>query len=121
LEEFFDQGGTIVDRCPIDRSPRHEFGKGIRARHSDGWNLLCWHADESTQHSREIRATTCRSRVEPTVVYPTPPAHRGTAKEPRERVGVGSEKWSSTRPIADVRQRPTPKRPVADIVSEQRR
>ena len=35
--------------------------------------------------------------------------------------GVISRPARSTRPVAGDRQRPTPKRPVADIVSEQRR
>ncbi len=35
--------------------------------------------------------------------------------------GVISRPTHSTRPVAGDRQRPTPKRPVADIVSEQRR
>ena len=35
--------------------------------------------------------------------------------------GVISRPTRSTRPVAGDRQRPTPKRPVADIVSEQRR
>ena len=35
--------------------------------------------------------------------------------------GVISRPTKSTRPVAGGRQRPTPKRPVSDIVSEQRR
>lgn len=35
--------------------------------------------------------------------------------------GIISRPSSSTRPVAGDRPRPTPKRPVADIVSEQRR
>ena len=35
--------------------------------------------------------------------------------------GIISRPTRSTRPVAGHRQRPTPKRPVADIVSEQRR
>ncbi len=35
--------------------------------------------------------------------------------------GVISRPTRSTRPVAGDRQRPTPKRPVADIVNEQRR
>jgi len=35
--------------------------------------------------------------------------------------GVISRPTRSTRPVAGDRQRPTPKRPVADIVSERRR
>jgi prevent-host-death family protein len=35
--------------------------------------------------------------------------------------GVISRPMRSTRPVAGDRQRPTPKRPVADIVGEQRR
>jgi prevent-host-death family protein len=35
--------------------------------------------------------------------------------------GVISRPTTSTRPVAGDRHRPTPKRPVADIVSEQRR
>ena len=45
----------------------------------------------------------------------TPAIDRLTAQ------GVISRPTHSTRPVAGDRQRPTPKRPVADIVSEQRR
>jgi prevent-host-death family protein len=45
----------------------------------------------------------------------TPAIDRLTAQ------GVISRPTHRTRPVAGDRQRPTPKRPVADIVSEQRR
>jgi prevent-host-death family protein len=45
----------------------------------------------------------------------TPAIDRLTAE------GVISRPTHSTRPVAGDRQRPTPKRPVADIVSDQRR
>jgi prevent-host-death family protein len=45
----------------------------------------------------------------------TPVIERLTAE------GVISRATSSTRPVAGGRQRPKPKRPVADIVSDQRR
>lgn len=45
----------------------------------------------------------------------TPAIERLTAQ------GVISRPMRSTRPVAGDRRRPTPKRPVADIVSEQRR
>ena len=38
-----------------------------------------------------------------------------------EEQGVIGRPTSTTRPVAGARPRPTPKRPVADIVSEQRR